>query len=94
MSQFISRGHTLIELVMLNQVQKHQQVLFLSDILGASRSSLDKRYLQKRQSGERWSIMKFPREEVTVPEMDLWCCAIAQVASHGPAQASLGPYKS
>jgi hypothetical protein len=37
--------------------------------------------------------MIFPHEEVTVPEMDLWCCAIAQVVSHGPAQASLGPYK-
>ena len=25
--------------------------------------------------------------------MELWCRAIAQVVSHGPAQASLGPFK-
>jgi hypothetical protein len=37
--------------------------------------------------------MKFPREEVTAPEMELWCCAIARVVSHGPAQASLGTFK-
>jgi hypothetical protein len=74
-------------------VQKHQQVLFLSDILGAGGGSVDKRYLQKRRAGECWSSMKFPREEVTVPEMELWCHAIAQVVSHGPAQASLGSFK-
>jgi hypothetical protein len=38
--------------------------------------------------------MKFPREEVINPEMELWCRAIAQVVSHGPALASLGPYKT
>jgi hypothetical protein len=37
--------------------------------------------------------MNFPCEEVTVREMDLWCHAIAQVVSHWPVQASLGPYK-
>ena len=71
MSQFIARGHTANELATLNRVRKHQQVLSLSDILGASGGSVDKRYLQKRRSGERWSRMRFPHEEVTVPEMDL-----------------------
>jgi len=37
--------------------------------------------------------MKFPREELTVPEMELWCRAIAQVVAHGPAQGSLGSFK-
>ena len=36
--------------------------------------------------------MKFPRKEVTAPEMELWSRAIAQVVSHGPAQASLGAF--
>ena len=71
MSRFIPRGHNANELATLNQVQKHQQVLFLSDILGASGGLLDKRYLQKRQSGERWSTARFPCEEVTNPDMDL-----------------------
>ncbi len=54
---------------------------------------MDKRYLHKCWTGERWSSMKFPREEVTALEMELWCHAIAQVVSHGPAQASLGTFK-
>ncbi len=54
---------------------------------------MDKRYLQKRWAGEQWSSMKFPRKEVTVPEMELWCRAIVQVVSHGPAQASLGVFR-
>ena len=74
-------------------MQKHQQVLFLSDILGAGGGSLDKRYLKKRQVGERWSSMKFPREVVTAPEMELWCRAIVQVVTYGPAQTSLGPFR-
>ncbi len=93
-ARFIARGYTANELTILNRVQKHQQVHFLSDILGAGGGSVDKRYLQKRRVGERWSSMKFPREEVTVPEMELWCRAIAQVASHGPAQASLGVFRA
>ncbi len=37
--------------------------------------------------------MKFPLEEVTVPEIELWCRALVQVESQGPAQASLGLFK-
>ncbi len=75
-------------------MRKHQQVLFLSDILGAGGGSLDKRYLKKRQVEECWSLVKFPREEVTVAEMELWCRTVAQIVSYGPAQASLGPFKA
>jgi hypothetical protein len=86
-------GYTADELAIINRVQKHQQVLFLSDILGAGGGSVDKRYPHTCRTGKRWSIMKFPRKEVTAPEMELWCCAIAQVMLHGPAQASLGAFK-
>ena len=48
MSRFITRGYTANDLVIFNRVRKHQQVLFLSDILGAGGGSVDKRYLQKR----------------------------------------------
>jgi hypothetical protein len=93
MSRFIARGYTADELVTLNRVRKHQHVLFLSDILGAGGGSVDKRYLQESWAGERWSSMKFPREVVTAPEMELWHRAIGQVVTHGPTQASLGPFK-
>ena len=74
-------------------MQKHQQVLFLSDILGAGGGSVDKRHLHKRWTEEHWPLMKFPHEEVTIPEMEVQCSAIMQVVSHGPAQASLDVFR-
>ena len=38
--------------------------------------------------------MKFPREEVTAPDMELWSRAIEQVILHGPAQVCLGAFKT
>ncbi len=74
-------------------MRKHQQVLFVSDILRAGSGLVDKRYLHKHRIEERWSLMKFACKEVTATEMELWCRAIAQVVSHGPAQVSLGTIK-
>jgi hypothetical protein len=93
MARFIAMGYTAEELHILNRVQKHQQVLFLLDILGAGGGLVDKRYLTKRLPGEWWSLMKFPREVVNELEMGLWRCLISQVVTHGPAQASLGALK-
>ncbi len=94
MARFIAVGYKGEELLTLNKVRKHQQVLFLLDILGASGGSVDKRYLQRRRIGEWWSSMTFPCKEVTESEMGLWCRAIAQVVLRGPEQASLGRLKS
>ncbi len=94
MAQFIAVGYEGEELLTLNRVQKHQQALFLLDVLGVSSGSVDKRYLQRRQIGEWWSSMTFPHKEVTELEMGFWCRAIAQVVLRGPAQASLGRLKS
>jgi hypothetical protein len=90
MAQFISAGYEGEDLLTLNRVRKHQQVLFLSDILGASGGSLDKRYLEVRQIGEQWSSIKFPPEEINASKMGIWRRATAQVVAQGPAQASLG----
>jgi hypothetical protein len=90
MARFIVVGCSEKELQSLNRERKHQQVLFLSDILGASGGTADKRYLQKRWRRELWSSMKFPHEDVTELEMGLWCKAIVQVVAYGPVQASLG----
>jgi hypothetical protein len=69
MARLIVVGYRDNDLRMLNKVRKHQQVLFLSDILGAGGESLDKRYLQKRREIDCWSMMKFPREIVTEVDM-------------------------
>ncbi len=94
MARFIAAGYEGEELLTLNKVRKHQQVLFLSDILGASGGSLDKRYLEMRRVGEQWSSIKFPRKAVNASEMGLWRRATAQVVAQGPAQASLGMLKT
>jgi hypothetical protein len=94
MARFIAAGYKGKDLVTLNRVRKHQQVLFLSDILEASGGSWDKQYLQKRRIGDHWSSMKFPCEEITESEMGFWHRAIAQVVSRGPAQSNLGRLKT
>jgi hypothetical protein len=94
MAWFITAGYKRRDLLTLNRVRKHQQVLFLSDILGASGGSLDKRYLQKRWIGDHLLSMKFPCEEVTELKMGFWQRAIAQVVARGPAQSSLGRLKT
>ncbi len=93
MARFIATRYTAEELRILNRVRKHQQVLFLLDIPGAGGGSVDKWYLTKRLPGERWSSMKFLWEVVNEAEMGLWPRAIAQVVTHGSAQASLGAFK-
>jgi hypothetical protein len=47
MARFIAAGYNGIKLLILNRVWKHQQVLFLSDILGAGGGLVDKKYLRK-----------------------------------------------
>jgi hypothetical protein len=94
MARFIATGYEGEELLTLNKVRKHQQVLFLSDILGASGGLLDKRYLEMRWVGEQWSSIKFPPEAVNALEMGLWRRATAQVVAQGLAQASLGRLKT
>jgi hypothetical protein len=92
MARLITAGYRGNDLQTFNRVRKHQQVLFLSNILGAGGESLDKCYLQKRRGTECWSTMKFPREVVTEVEMHLWCTAITQVAAAGPACNRLGTF--
>jgi hypothetical protein len=60
MARFIAMGYTAEELRILNRMRKHQQVLFLLDILGAGGGLVDKRYLTKHLPGERWSLILFP----------------------------------
>jgi hypothetical protein len=90
MALFIDAGCSETELQSLNRLRKHQQVLFLSNIMGASDGMVDKQYLQKRRRGELWSSMKFPCEDVTETEMGLWCRVIVQLVAYGLVQTSLG----
>jgi hypothetical protein len=53
MARLIAIGYRGNNLWTFNRVGKHQQVLYLSSILGAGGESLDKCYLQKRWGTER-----------------------------------------
>jgi hypothetical protein len=92
MARLSAIGYRGNDLRTLNRVRKHQQVLYLSNILGAGGKSLDKHYLQKWRRAVRWSTMKFPWEVVTEVEMHLWRTVITQVVAAGPARIRLGTF--
>ena len=52
MLEFAKLGFDLPTLICLNSVRLHQQVLFLSGVLGASGKELDEKYLTKRKNNE------------------------------------------
>ena len=92
MLQLEEAGFGADDLVRLNRVRIHQQVLFLSDILGASGSKLDERYLQKRPVNENWSRYKFPTERPPPRDFDLWRQALHSLVPADGLQVRLGPF--
>ena len=75
-----------------NIVWQFQQVLFLSDIIGASGSGLDERYLRRRQDSEEWSTIKFPQERPSQADFMLWKNAIWQVVPEAGLPVRLGKF--
>ena len=59
MQLFVRAGFNKEDLLILNRVRVHQQVLFLSCVLGASGKSLDKKYMTKRKTVGKWSTLRF-----------------------------------
>lgn len=72
-------GYLPDELVRLNRVRIHQQVLFLSDILGAGGKRVEEKYVSPRPAGERWSTLVWGKEKPTPSDFKLWREAIKQV---------------
>ena len=94
MKEFIAMGFNLSQLKLLNKVRVYFQVLFLSDILGASGQSLDKRYLQRRLEDEDWSTFKFPLERPSSKAFRLWKQALKQLVPAGGRLNNLGFVRS
>jgi hypothetical protein len=61
-----------LEMIRLNCVRLHQQVLFVSDVMGAGGRALDKKYLDKQARGESWSSYRFPTQSVSNKDLCLW----------------------
>ncbi len=69
------------ELARLNRVRLHQQVLFLSDILDARGTAINRKYLQRRPWSERWSTITFLLENPPVKDFKLWEQAIVRLGA-------------
>lgn len=79
MRMFKHAGFSKDDLCILNRVRIYQQVVFLSDVLGASGKVLDRRYLERRPVDVRWSKLVFPRERPTGPQFRLWRQALQAI---------------
>ena len=71
MQLFVQAGFNKEDLLRLNRVRVHQQVLFLSCVLVASGKSLDKKYMTKRKPEKKWSTLSFPKEKPPNKEFQL-----------------------
>ena len=61
MQLFVRAGLNKEDLLRLNRFRVHQQVFFLSSVLGASGKSLDKKYMTKRKPEEKWYTLRFTK---------------------------------
>ena len=91
MGEFVrSSCYSKNELERLNKVRIHMQVLFISDILGASGKVLDRQYYNRRLPSEKWSKLDFPKEKPPNKDIRLWCSAIRQLVPIGGLPDKLG----
>ena len=88
------KGPSTEDIHRLNRVRVHQQVLFLSDVLGASGNYLDRKYLKQRCVGEQWSTFRFPKEKPPRKDFWLWKQEIAQLILAGGIMDRLGNFKA
>ena len=74
----------------MNRLRISFQVLFLSDILGASGHLLDKKYLRRRKIGDKWSTYNFPKENPPNRDINLWQIALWRLVPVGGRNGALG----
>ena len=67
------------DLLQLNRVRLHQEVLFISDVMDARGTIIDKRYDLRRPDLEHWSTYKFPRQRPPNKDFRFWRRAIYQL---------------
>jgi hypothetical protein len=72
MQVILQAGYNTDEVRRINRVRVSLQVLFMSDILTASRNMIALEILSPRPRGEAWSTMRWPNENPTTSDMALW----------------------
>ena len=79
MQLLVWTGFNKEDLLRLNRFRVHQQVLFLSSMLGASDKSLDKKYMTKQKPEENCFTLRFPKENPPKKDFQLWRMALRQI---------------
>ena len=92
--EFVRIGYSKNDLERLNWVRIFQQLLFLSDILGAGGKTLDYQYLKCCPKHIKWSSLQFPNEVPPQKDFKLWNEAIRQFVPAGGIQDRLQEFKS
>ncbi len=87
---FVKTGYSNGDLVRLNRVRCHQQVLFYSDIFDARGRLINRRYRTKRAQRESWSTLIFPVERPPSRDFCLWLEVLEDIALHGIPRRRLG----
>jgi len=83
MAEFIHMNYDTQSLCKLNRVRLHQQVIFLSDVMDASKRAIESKYLEERPWNERWSSLIFPKEMPSGSSFRLWNEALLQIRALG-----------
>ena len=87
MACFKDAGFIKPEILDLNRVRLHQQVLLLSNVLSADGRYIEEKNLTNRKPEGKWSRCVFPQERPSVADLRLWNTALAKIApGQGVAQ--------
>jgi len=92
MDRFEAVGYSGKDLLRLNRVRCHQQVLFWSDVMDAGGAAIDTKYLVKRRREDKWSRLIFPLEEPPRRDFILWASALNEIANEGRWRRRLGTF--
>ncbi len=81
------------ELKRLNRIHLHQQVLFLSDILDARGTAINKKYLQQHPQSKQWLTITFLLEDPLVKDFKLWERALFRLGAGMQGQGRMQGFK-
>ncbi len=82
------------ELQVINQVQIHQQVLYLSNVLNANGKNIDGKYRHLRESSVQWSFFHWPTVFLGGRDLNIWQQALDVIALLQQIQDMLGKWTS
>jgi hypothetical protein len=86
MQVLFQAGYGADALRRLNRVRVSMQLVFMSDILTASGNRISLEVLSHHPRGEAWSNMRWPNEQPTTFDIDLWKNAMLSIC---PSQCSI-----